>query len=383
MSDNRNQLERSRHRQEKLHRLVRQYQKEKRRKRLFRRVLVAAIILMLFVSVLIPFGMVRHYQSMTQQVEFREDEVQNTDISTTELEAMKGYWSCVLFGVDSRDGTVGKGNNADVQIIISADLDTGDIRLVSIYRDTYLNLGKEYAKINKAYTSGGPEQAVKALNRNLDLNIDNYATFNWKAVADAIDMLGGVDINVTDQEFYYMNAYITETCQKSGISAENPAAEYLDKAGYQHLNGVQAVAYARLRYTDDDFERTKRQRAIMMQLLDKAKGTSLLKLNQIVEKVLPETATNIGLEDALRVLKNINKFRVSGNAGFPSRFVTKKIGSNGDCVIPADLEKNVQLLHEFLFDVSDYDVSGTVSELNQKIRSRTGITTKSSEIIRR
>ena len=102
-----------------------------------------------------------------------------------------------------------------------------------------------------------------------------------------------------------------------------------------------------------------------------------------METVLPETATNIGLEDALRVLKNINKFRVSGNAGFPSRFVTKKIGSNGDCVIPADLEKNVQLLHEFLFDVSDYDVSGTVSELNQKIRSRTGITTKSSEIIQR
>ena len=121
-------------------------------------------------------------------------------------------------GVDSRNSSVGKGNNSDVNILCNIDQGTGEIRLVSVYRDSYLNISDKntYNKINAAYMQGGPEQVVKALNRNLDIDIDDYATFNWKAVADAINILGGIDVEITKSEFYYINAFISETVKATG-----------------------------------------------------------------------------------------------------------------------------------------------------------------------
>ena len=128
-------------------------------------------------------------------------------------EQMKGYWTIALFGVDSRGNVVTKGTNADVNMICNINRDTGEIKLVSVYRDTYLNVSKEgtYNKLNYAYAVGGPEQAIETLNRNLDLEINDYMTFNWKAVANAIDILGGVDIELSKAELYYINSFITET----------------------------------------------------------------------------------------------------------------------------------------------------------------------------
>ena len=121
---------------------------------------------------------------------------------------------------------------------------TGEIRPVSVYRDSYLNINDKntYNKINAAYMQGGPEQVVKALNRNLDIDIDDYATFNWKAVADAINILGGIDVEITKSEFYYINAFISETVKATGV-----ASTQLKSAGMNHPDGVQAVAYGRLR----------------------------------------------------------------------------------------------------------------------------------------
>ena len=115
--------------------------------------------------------------------------------------------------------------------------------MVSLFRDTYLNLSKEgsYNKFNQAYFTGGPEQAMAAINRNLDLNVTDYATFNWKAVADAITILGGVDVELSKAEFYYINAFISETVAVTGIGSTQ-----LTHAGMNHLDGVQAVAYGRL-----------------------------------------------------------------------------------------------------------------------------------------
>lgn len=186
--------------------------------------------------------------------------VRNENLSAQKIESMKGYWTVALFGVDSRDDAVGKGNNADVIIICSINQDNGEIKLVSIFRDSYLNVDEngKYNKINQAYFTGGPDQAVKALNRNLDLQIDDFATFNWKAVADAINILGGVDVELSKAEFHYINAFITETVKATGV-----ASVHLKKAGMNHLDGVQAVAYARLRKMDTDFARTERQRKII------------------------------------------------------------------------------------------------------------------------
>ena len=129
--------------------------------------------------------------------------VKNDDLQVEDLEKMKGYWMIAVFGVDSRDGSVGAGNQSDVNIICCINQDTGEIKMVSLFRDTYLNTNDNgrYSKFNEAYARGGPEQALKFLNKNLDLNITDYITFSWKAVADAITILDGVDVEIRSSEF--------------------------------------------------------------------------------------------------------------------------------------------------------------------------------------
>ena len=345
-----------------------------RKKSKTRRIISMVLVELLTLIVIFCSGFVYRYMHMTQSVDFNKDNVKNTNIDVSKMQTMKGYWTIAVFGVDSRDGGVGKGANADVQIIANINMETGDIKLASVFRDTYLNLGSgtRYAKINEAYADGGPEQAVSALNKILDLDIENYITFNWKAVADAITMIGGVDIDITKAEFHYMNAYIHETCIKSGINPKNPAAEYIKGPGYQHLDGVQAVAYARLRYMDSDFERTKRQREVIQQVLEKAKKTDLATLTKIIDTVLPQVAFNIDTSDIIQLAKGVARYNIKDSEGFPTDLKTQMMGKKGDCVIPTSLVSNVSKLHAFLFDDTNYDPSDAVKKYSQKIADDTG-----------
>ena len=338
------------------------------------RIITMVIVELLTLVCIFAFGFVYRYMHMTADVAFDVSKVRNENIDISQKQKMSGYWTVAVFGVDSRNGEVGKGANADVQIIANVNMGTGDITLTSVYRDTYLNLGKgdRYSKSNAAYAEGGPEQAVAMLNKNLDLDIENYVTFNWKAVADVIDLLGGVDIDVSKAAFYYMNAYIHETCLKSGISAQNPAAMYIANAGPQHLNGVQAVAYARLRYMDSDFERTKRQREVISQCLDLAKKTDLATLTKIIDTVLPQVAFNIDTADIIELAKGISRYNIRASVGFPKDLKDQMMGKKGACVIPATLESNVVWLHSILFADENYTVSDAVKRYSQKISDDSG-----------
>ena len=302
--------------------------RDKKKKARRTRIITMVIVELLTLICIFGFGFVYRYMHMTADVAFDVSKVRNDNIDISQKQKMSGYWTVAVFGVDSRNGDVGKGANADVQIIANVNMGTGDITLTSVYRDTYLNIGKgdRYSKSNAAYAEGGPEQAVAMLNKNLDLDIENYVTFNWKAVADVIDLLGGVDIDVSKAAFYYMNAYIHETCLKSGISAQNPAAMYIKKAGPQHLNGVQAVAYARLRYMDSDFERTKRQREVISQCLDLAKKTDLATLTKIIDTVLPQVAFNIDTADIIELAKGISRYNIRESVGFPKDLKDQMMG---------------------------------------------------------
>ena len=219
-------------------------EKNKKKKSLWKKVLLISVIEILTLILIFCTGYVVRYMNIKPDVQFNTKNVKNDNIDVKKQEQMQGYWTIAVFGVDSRDGGVGRGANADVQIIVCIDRGTGEVKLASVFRDTYLNLaaGSRFAKINEAYADGGPEQAVAALNKNLDLDIEHYATFNWRAVADVITMLGGVDIDITQKEFRYMNAYIHETSIESKVNEKNPAAEYIKGPGMQHLDGVQAVA---------------------------------------------------------------------------------------------------------------------------------------------
>ena len=348
--------------------------RDKKKKARRTRIITMVIVELLTLVCIFGFGFVYRYMHMTADVAFDVSKVRNDNIDISQKQKMSGYWTVAVFGVDSRNGDVGKGANADVQIIANVNMGTGDITLTSVYRDTYLNLGKgdRYSKSNAAYAEGGPEQAVAMLNKNLDLDIENYVTFNWKAVADVIDLLGGVDIDVSKAAFYYMNAYIHETCIKSGISAQNPAAMYIKNAGPQHLNGVQAVAYARLRYMDSDFERTKRQREVISQCLDLAKKTDLATLTKIIDTVLPQVAFNIDTADIIELAKGISRYNIRESVGFPKDLKDQMMGKKGACVIPATLESNVVWLHSILFADENYTVSDAVKRYSQKISDDSG-----------
>ena len=284
----------------------------------------------------------------------------------------KGYYTVAVFGVDSRDGNVEKGALSDVNMIVNVDRESGDIQLISIYRDMYSMIdedGKSH-KFNQAYVEGGPEQALETLNRNLDLDIKDYITVNWKAVIDTINILGGVDLEITDAEFKYMNSFIAKTVEATGVGSYE-----LEHAGMNHLDGVQAVAYARLRLMDTDFNRTERQRKVVSLAFDKAKNANFSTLYSILVAVLPQTSTNVGIDNLIPFAKDISKYHLSETTGFPFDKDTKKMHKR-DYVVPITLKSNVIALHDMLYGKIpgySYTPSEMLVKISNKIIKDTGM----------
>ena len=281
------------------------------------------------------------------------------------------YWTVAVFGVDSRDGNLGAGALSDVIMLASINRKTGDVNLTSVYRDTYLQIDDEgkYHKINEAYFKGGPKQAIATLNRNFDLDIDDYVTFNWKAVAEGLNVLGGVDLDISDKEFAYINAFITETVQGTGLGSVQ-----LEHSGMNHLDGVQAVAYARLRLMDTDFNRTARQRKVLELAMQKAKAASKKTLAATAMTVMPDIQTSIGADDILNIAKTVKKYNIQNAVGFPFSRDTTNVGKM-NVVVPATLVSNVAQLHPFLYgdDAAGYTPSAKVQEISAHIQKKTGI----------
>ena len=336
------------------------------------RTIVALIIAEVF-ALLIIFGaryVLQQANRIQRDPNFKIEDETNPYLAIDKVENMQGYWTVALFGVDSRDNSLGKGNNTDVIIIANVNQENGEIKLVSIFRDTYLNLDDDgtYNKINQAYARGGPKQAIKALNKNLDIQIDDYATFNWKAVADSINILGGVDVELSKAEFYYINAYITETVEATGV-----ASQHLKSAGMNHLDGVQAVAYARLRKMDTDFARTERQREIIQQSFVKLRQANFSVINNVMEVVFEQILSSVTLNDIIPIAKNLTKYTIVDTMGFPAARSDANMGKKGDCVIPQTLESNVIELHRFLFGEEDYQPSDMVKNISKKISADSGL----------
>lgn len=341
--------------------------KKKKSKVIFFITMLIAEIFVL--GVIFAYAYALKQYSKIQRPDYDIEQVVNTDLSEKKLEEMRGYKNIAVFGVDSRDSSVGKGNRSDVIIICSIEQDTGEIKLVSIYRDTYLDVGKNsFQKATHAYSYGGPASAVKMLNDSLDLNITDYITFNWKAVATAINILGGIDVEITKPEFKYINSYITETVKGTGIGSVQ-----LKAPGMHHLDGVQAVAYARLRYMDTDYQRTERQRKVIELAFEKAKKADLKTLNDLLGNMLSMVATNLTWQDGLDMINDIKKYKLADTAGFPFEMDDMTLGTKGFIVVPVNLESNVLELHKYLFKDEDYEVSAKVKAYSDRISSDTGI----------
>lgn len=310
-----------------------------------------------------------------------EDIVINPEVEKLQEEegsVLKGYRNIALFGVDSTEGALTKNTRSDTIMIASINLDTGDCKLVSVYRDTYLNLSNDtYNKCNAAYAKGGPMQAINMLNMNLDMNITDFVTVGFTGLTDTIDALGGVYIDVKENEISHLNNYqisIVGT-SKDGTHYEAPEGSYVPvtSAGYQKLNGLQATAYCRIRYVGNDFERTARQRRVLKAVADEAKKATPAQLEAIASSVFDKVYTSLDLSEIVSLLGSISKYNIVDEGGFPNSdmLTTGNIGKKGSCVVPLDLESNVSWLHEFLFDETGYEPSAAVKEYSAKIAADT------------
>ena len=310
------------------------------------------------------------------KVNLNEEEITKS-ISETAAQnvQMKGYTNLALFGVDTRDeaknqGAIKKNTRTDTIIIASINNENGEVKLCSVYRDTYLNLSNdEYTKCNAAYAEGGPEQAISMLNMNLDMDIEDFITIGFKGLTDVVDALGGVEIEVTDAEISHLNNYQATMATELGLQYTP-----VTNTGLQTLNGLQATAYCRIRYTaGDDFKRAERQRTVLMACLDKAKTKNYSDLETIANKAFEETYTSLDISEILDLLKNVANYNVVDNNGFPEESMRKTgtIGKKGSCVIASDLASNVKWLHEFLFQDSEYTISADVQKYSDKIKADT------------
>ena len=306
-------------------------------------------------------------------IDEKEIEVSLPD-EVKENEVMQGYRNIALFGVDSREGELSKKTRSDTIIVASINTDTKEVKLVSVYRDTYLNIDpygkRNLDKCNSAYAYGGAERAIKMLNANLDLDITDFVTIGFEGLRDVVDALGGVYIDVDESEIKHLNNYqISMVESMSDVDSYTPVKE----TGYQLLNGLQATAYCRIRYTaGNDFKRTERQREVIKACLDVAQTVDVAKLKAICDNVFSEVFTSFELSEILDLLTDVTKYKIVDEGGFPSmeHYTTGNIDGKS-CVVPVDLQTNVVWLHKFLFNEEDYKPSSNVIEYSDAIRDET------------
>lgn len=324
-------------------------------------------------------GVVLVASKMTK-IETTELDTDKLNIAETSEEQETGYLNVALFGLDSREGDLGKGNRSDTMMIASLNKATGEVKLVSVYRDTLLKLDDgSYNKANAAYAFGGPEGAISMINRSMDMNISKYVAVNFNALVDVIDALGGLDITLTDAEVVHMNNYCVETSKVTGADYTKIEPEV---AGTYHLNGVQAVSYSRIRYTGGgDFERTSRQRHVLELIAEKAQSASFSTLNKIIDKVFPQVSTNFTITEMIAYAKDIAKYKLGDSMGFPDNNSFDMLDVVGSVVIPETLTSNVEDVHKFLFGDDGYTISSNITDIEAGIREKcTHKATSDSEI---
>ena len=313
---------------------------------------VGIVLLVLILIIAITLGAGYFYmKSKLDMVQYDEIPKEEIEITPEVVEELSEYRNIVLLGKDS-DTTNYDTGRSDCIIIASINEKTKEVKLVSVYRDTYLQIsGRSLDKVNHAYAYGGPALTMSTLNTNLDLDITEYVSINFVATKDVVDKIGGVTITVTDAEATKIN----------GIS----------KAGTYNLNGEQALAYARIRKIDSDYKRTERMRTVLEAVFEKAKKMSPNELIKLANMILPEIATNIPQNEIVAMIPQIAQYKVSDSIGWP--YNTRGITLNGIWYgPPITLRSNVIQLHKELFGEENYEPTEKVNSISQSIVNKTG-----------
>lgn len=325
-------------------------EKPKKKRKALKIILIILIILIIIIGALAGTS-TWYVKNKLSKVNYTND-VQKNEVSIDEKveENLADYRNIALFGLDTRYDTFND-SRSDCIMIVSINNKTNDVRLLSIYRDTYVDIdGHGLDKFTHAYAFGGAQLALNTLNKNLDLNISEYVTVNFETVRTIVDQIGGVEMNIT--------------------SAEAKSIPGITTAGKYNLNGEQALAYARIRKIDTDYKRTERMRNVLSGVFYKAQKMNASKLNSLLDTMLPHISTNISPSEILSLIPNILSYNITESEGWPYNTRGWEVGRWYG--IPVTLEKNVIDLHKNLFGEEDYEPTQTVKDISNRIIEKTG-----------
>lgn len=344
----------------------------RKKKKMNKGLKIFLIILLVLVIFILGLG-VAGYTFVNGKIgKMQKENIDTTAVGINEetKQELKGYRNIALLGIDSRADDYGLGNRSDCMIIASINQETNAVKLISVYRDTYVyvteNGTKRLDKITHAYSYGGAQNTLKSLNEAMDLNITEFVTVNFDAVIAAVDSLGGVYIDIDKSEIKYVNDYIDATSESSGVKSS-----HITHSGRQKLDGVQAVSYTRVRYTaGGDYKRTERMRTVVEAMLSKAKTLNVGQLNSFADTILPKIRTNISTSEIWGLIPKLASFKVTESIGWP--YDTKGITLDRWYGVPVTLKSNVEILHKEAFEQEDYEASDTVKEMSAAIVKKTG-----------
>ncbi len=285
----------------------------------------------------------------------------NTNIENSDVK------NIALFGLDCRTADY-KGCRSDVMMVLSYDQKKNDVTVTSLVRDTYVEIGdRGFDKLNHAYAFGGPELAIQTINKNFDLNIEDYVTVDFWTVEKIIDAIGGVKIDISDEELPYVNQYIKGLNNESGVKN----GKLLTHAGVQNLDGRQAVAYMRVRYTGDgDFERMQRQREVMQVALEGLKSLSLAQMLSLANDMLSDVKTNLSKTEIISLVTSV---ATKGIPTMQQSQIPTRDGGIGKLIdgiyyfVPNTLSENVEILHKLLYGELEYIPSQDVINISEKL----------------
>ena len=344
----------------------------RKKKKMNKGLKIFLIILLVLVIFILGLG-VAGYTFVNGKIgKMQKENIDTTAVGINEetKQELKGYRNIALLGIDSRADDYGLGNRSDCMMIASINQETNEIKLISVYRDTYVyvmeNGTKRLDKITHAYSYGGAQNTLKSLNEAMDLNITEFVTVNFDAVIAAVDSLGGVYIDIDESEIKYVNDYIDATSESSGVKSS-----HITHSGRQKLDGVQAVSYTRVTYTTGgDYKRTERMRTVVEAMLSKAKTLNVGQLNSFADTILPKIRTNISTSEIWGLIPKLASFKVTESIGWP--YDTKGITLDRWYGVPVTLQSNVERLHKEAFEQEDYEASDTVKEMSAAIVKKTG-----------
>ncbi len=358
----------------KIKKIVRIKKKKKRKTHTLRKTILLLFTIVFLLGIFMVYNYSKNIMANLNKIErieiggSDEDLMINDGVRASHTDAE--IINIALFGMDGRAAV--DGSRSDTIIILSIDSKNGNIKLTSILRDTYLKIPDEYyTRINAAYSIGGPKLAVNTINRNFDMDIEDFISVDFRAIADIVDVLGGLTLTVTEDEVYEMNKCILD---HNYIIPGTPSP--LIKAGTQTCDGRQVLAYSRIRYLGNgDFDRTARQRLVLGLIYNKFKSEISPELITRLSDVLADdVVTSLSNKEMLdlgyKILRIKEKTPIVSALTDPD-FLKEATIDEAMILLPYTLSDAAVYLHNFIYGTSDYKPTETLEELSDNLYNKT------------